>query len=90
MLRIKSAWPDFRYAPAIRSSGEYGAREYTPGRSTISALIFPNAHQPVLRSTVTPGQLPTVWLLPVNRLNTVVFPQLGFPASAIRNRLPSF
>ena len=33
-------------------------------------------------STVTPGQLPTYWLEPVSSLNSVVFPQFGFPASA--------
>ena len=38
---------------------------------------------PSFFSTVTPGQFPTNWLEPVSALNNVVFPQFGFPASAI-------
>ena len=53
-----------------------------PGRSwiTISLLVF---HFPSFFSTVTPGQFPTYWLLPVRSLNMVVLPQLGLPAKAI-------
>lgn len=40
-------------------------------------------NSPSFFSTVTPGQLPTYWVLPVNSLNNVVFPQFGLPASAI-------
>jgi hypothetical protein len=36
-----------------------------------------------LFSTVTPGQLPTYWLLPVRALNIVVLPLFGLPASAM-------
>ena len=39
--------------------------------------------RPSFFSTVTPGQLPTYWLEPVNALNSVVLPQFGLPASAI-------
>ena len=38
---------------------------------------------PSFLSTVTPGQFPTCCFEPVSSLNSVVFPQLGFPASAI-------
>ena len=47
---------------------------------TTSFLPF---KRPSFFSTVTPGQLPTYWLLPVRSLNMVVLPQLGFPARAI-------
>jgi len=39
---------------------------------------------PLLRSTVTPDQLPTFCLAPVSRLKIVVLPQFGLPANAIR------
>src|SRR5690606_15420432 len=32
---------------------------------------------------VTPGQLPTYWVLPVNSLNIEVLPEFGFPTRAI-------
>ena len=52
-----------------------------PGRSTTVAWgclrIWPS-----LRSTVTPGKLPTCWLEPVSWLNRVVLPQFWLPASA--------
>ena len=52
-----------------------------PGRSVTKvsgcALMAPS-----LRSTVTPGKLPTCWFDPVNWLNSVVLPQFWLPASA--------
>ncbi|SUS05362.1 hypothetical protein DF3PB_190024 [uncultured Defluviicoccus sp.] len=38
---------------------------------------------PDLRSTVTPGQLPTCCRAPVNALNSVVLPQFGLPTKPI-------
>src|SRR5574344_849029 len=52
-----------------------------PGRSVIITSSRPLS-LPSFFSTVTPGQLPTYWLEPVSILNSVVFPQLGFPAKA--------
>ena len=37
---------------------------------------------PSLRSTVTPGKLPTCWLEPVSALKRVVLPQFWLPARA--------
>ena len=53
-----------------------------PGRSTSTARSPAASIRPSRRSTVTPAQLPTCWLCPVSRLNRVVLPQLGLPASA--------
>ena len=51
------------------------------GRSVTSVFgLFRIA--PLLRSTVTPGKLPTCWLEPVSWLNRVVLPQFWLPASA--------
>ena len=52
-----------------------------PGRSVTSVSGCP-LMAPLLRSTVTPGKLPTCWLEPVSWLNRVVLPQFWLPASA--------
>ena len=52
-----------------------------PGRSVTSVSECP-LMGPSLRSTVTPGKLPTCWLDPVSWLNSVVLPQFWLPASA--------
>ena len=52
-----------------------------PGRSVTVASLWPRI-TPSLRSTVTPGKLPTCWLEPVSWLNRVVLPQFWLPASA--------
>ena len=53
-----------------------------PGKSWMMTSWWP-FRRPSFFSTVTPGQLPTYWLLPVSSLNKVVFPQFGLPARAI-------
>ena len=45
--------------------------------------------QPSLRSTVTPGKLPTCWFDPVSWLNSVVLPQFWLPTSANVSGVPS-
>ena len=52
-----------------------------PGRSVTSVFSCPRI-TPSLRSTVTPGKLPTCWFEPVSWLNSVVLPQFWLPASA--------
>ena len=60
-----------------------------PGRSTTSTYCSAWVKWPLLRSTVTPGQLPVVWRMPVNALNRADFPQFGLPAMAmVRWSLP--
>ena len=58
-------------------------KEYIPGRSTMFASIFEDFNLPDFFSTVTPGQLPTDWLEPVNSLYNVVFPAFGLPIKAM-------
>ena len=72
-----------KYVRVTISSGENGESEYTPGRSVIMTLLSP-LYVPSFFSTVTPGQFPTRWRAPVSALNSVVLPQFGLPASAIR------
>ena len=52
-----------------------------PGRSWTFTSLCPLSF-PSFLSTVTPGQLPTYWELPVRSLNIVVLPQFGLPARA--------
>ena len=58
-------------------------RVYVPGKSTTSTVWLASFITPVLFSTVTPGQFATICLEPVNALNILVLPTLGFPRSAI-------
>ena len=62
--------------------------------SVLSVFTFLTLHGlcfilPSFFSTVTPGQLPTYSFEPVIALKSVVFPQLGLPASARRTGLSS-
>ena len=57
-----------------------------PGRSVTTASVCLRI-APSLRSTVTPGKLPTCWLAPVSWLNSVVLPQFWLPTSANVTRL---
>ena len=59
-----------------------------PGRSVTSVSGWPLIW-PLLRSTVTPGKLPTCWLAPVSWLKSVVLPQFWLPASAKVSVWPS-
>ena len=59
-----------------------------PGRSVTCASAWPRM-RPSLRSTVTPGKLPTCWLDPVSWLNSVVLPQFWLPTSANVTGSPS-
>ena len=59
-----------------------------PGRSVTVASACPRTW-PSLRSTVTPGKLPTCWLEPVSWLKRVVFPQFWLPARAKARGRPS-
>ena len=52
-----------------------------PGRSVTRASGWLRM-RPSLRSTVTPGKLPTCWLEPVSWLKRVVLPQFWLPARA--------
>ena len=83
-MSTASACPLSRYSRATVSSVEFAVSEYTPGRSTSVRSYLPAEARPSLRSTVTPGQLPTVSRAPVNALNSVVLPQFGLPAIARR------
>src|SRR5205809_646434 len=64
---------------SMEEVSEMTFREYVPGKSTTSTVVSCHLKKPLLRSTVTPGQLPTRWRAPVKALKTVVLPQLGFP-----------
>ena len=45
-------------------------------------IILKSSKKPSFLSTVTPAQLPTLWLEPVRLLKSVVFPTLGLPSKA--------
>lgn len=59
-----------------------------PGRSVTFVSGCP-LMDPSLRSTVTPGKLPTCWFDPVSWLKRVVLPQFWLPASAKVRVVPS-
>ena len=81
MLMMPSGRASSRKSRVTISSLEYGDREYTPGRSVTVALGWLRM-VPSLRSTVTPGKLPTCWLAPVSWLKRVVLPQFWLPTRA--------
>ena len=59
-----------------------------PGRSVTSVSGCPFM-TPSLRSTVTPGKLPTCWFIPVSWLKRVVLPQFWLPTRANVRSVPS-
>jgi hypothetical protein len=71
-----------RKSRATSSSGDFEAREYVPGKSTIENVLSPYLKVPRADETVLPGQLPVCCLSPVSALKTVDLPTLGFPAKA--------
>ena len=81
MLMMPSGFSSSRKSRVTISSLEYGDSEYTPGRSVTVASACPRM-APSLRSTVTPGKLPTCWFAPVSWLNSVVLPQFWLPTNA--------
>ena len=62
--------------------------EYMPGRSVITVFLCPLT-APSLRSTVTPGKLPTCCFEPVSWLKRVVLPLFWLPTSAKVSLVPS-